>query len=78
MRRVPSAIHPRCTSAMSIAHLAKRLPRHDANAHLRVLMHRDVRLLVVLVPGLAHLVLLGQVDPQLEAPQVALGDLGHL
>ena len=30
------------------------------------------------VPGLHHLVLLGQVDPELEAPQVPLRHPGHL
>lgn len=29
------------------------------------------------LPGLHHLVLFGQVDPQLEPPQVSLGHLGH-
>ena len=30
------------------------------------------------LPGLDHLVLLGQIDPELETPQIAFCDLGHL
>lgn len=43
--------------------------------HAVLLDNRDVLGLVVLVAGAAHLVLGRQVDPQLEAPQQAVGGL---